>query len=403
MSDKREVERRSFLKMAAATAAVSIMPARTAFGADANSKLRVGLTGCGGRGPWIADLFNKCGKAQVVACHDYFVDRVRAAGKKLNVPEQSQYAGFDGYKQMFDQVDIVAVESPPYFHPEQAVAALEAGKHVYIAKPIAVDVPGCLAIVDAATKNNGKLNCFVDFQTRNNEFFKGAAQRVHDGIIGKPILGHVFYHTGRLGRQARPGSEAARLRNWVFDKALSGDIIVEQNIHVLDVANWYIQNHPIQAVGTGGRKGRVDVGDCWDHFVVAYTYPDDVHVDFSSRQFGDGFDDLCIRLYGETGTVDSHYGGDVKIRGKSAGWAGGNTGDIYQKAAADNVRDVCTAILDGKPFNNAQESANSTLTSILGRMAAYENRLVTWDEMMEKKPKIEANLNLPPEGMEFPG
>jgi predicted dehydrogenase len=188
----------------------------------------------------------------------------------------------------------------------------------------------------------------------------------------------------------------------VFDKALSGDIIVEQNIHVLDVANWYIQNHPIQAMGTGGRKGRVDVGDCWDHFVVAYTYPDDVHVDFSSRQFGDGFDDLCIRLYGETGTVDSHYGGDVKIRGKSAGWAGGETRDIYQRAAADNVRDVCAAILDGKPLNNAEQSANSTLTSILGRMAAYEGRIVTWDEMMEKKPKIEANLSLPPEGMEFP-
>jgi len=402
MARNRGVERRNFLKAAAASAAVAVMPARTAFGADANSKLRVGVIGCGGRGPWIADLFNKSGKAQVIACHDYFIDRARNAGEKLNIPPKSRYAGFEGYKQMFEEVDAVAVESPPYFHPEQAVAALEAGKHVYLAKPIAVDVPGCLAIVNAANKTNGKLSCLVDFQTRNNEFFIGAAQRVHDGMIGKPVLGHVFYHTGRLNPQAEPGSEPARLRNWVFDQVLSGDIIVEQNIHVLDVANWYIQAHPLKAVGVGGRKARVDVGDCWDHFVVAYTYPDDVRVDFSSRQFGHGFDDLCIRLYGTKGTCDSHYGGDVRIRSKSEGWAGGKTPGIFREGAANNIRDFCDAIRDGKPINSAETGANSTMTSILGRTAAYENREVTWDEIVQKKTKLEANLGLPKEGIEFP-
>jgi len=401
--DKREdakVERRTFLKTAAAaTAGLTIVPAASVRGAQANEKLRIGIIGCGGRGTWIGDLFEKNANAKVVAVHDYFKDRAKTAGEKFDVPEKYRYTGLDGYKELLrGKVDAVAVESPPYFHPEQAVAALEAGKHVYLAKPIAVDVPGCMAIVEAAKKVSGKRSILVDFQTRNNEFFKGAAQRVHEGMIGDPVLGHVFYHTGRLGLHAKPGSETARLRNWVFDKALSGDIIVEQNIHVLDVANWYLQSHPVKACGTGGRKARVDVGDCWDHFVVTFWYPNDVIVDFSSRQFGEGFDDLCIRLYGALGTVDSHYGGEVKIRGKKEGWRGGTTEDIYQSGAVNNIKDFCASIVDGKPLNNAEESATSTMTSILGRTAAYGNQAVTWDDMVAANTRLDPKLDLPKDG-----
>jgi len=399
--EETRVERRAFLKVAAATAGLSIVPAKAVRGAEANEKLRIGIIGCGGRGTWIGNLFEKNANAKVVAVHDYFRDKVNAAGAKFEVPEKHRYTGLEGYRELLrDKVDAVAVESPPYFHPEQAVAALEAGKHVYLAKPIAVDVPGCMAIVDAAKKAAGKLSILVDFQTRNNEFFRGAAQRVHEGMIGDPVLGHVFYHTGRLGLHAQPGTEAARLRNWVFDKALSGDIIVEQNIHVIDVANWYLQGHPLKAFGTGGRKARVDVGDCWDHFVVAFTYPKDVTVDFSSRQFGEGFDDLCIRLYGALGTVDSHYGGEVKIRGSKTGWAGGKTDQIYQEGAVNNIKDFCASISDGKPIDNAAESAQSTMTSILGRIAAYENRIVTWDEMIAANVRLDPKLDLPKDGPE---
>ncbi len=396
------IERRAFLKMAAAsTAGLTVLPAGSALGADANSKIEIGIIGCGGRGIWIGNLFEKNANAKVVAVHDYFRDRADAAGEKFGVDKSRRYVGLDGYKELIaGKLDAVAVESPPYFHPEQAVAALNAGKHVYLAKPIAVDVPGCLAIVEAAKKASGKLSCLVDFQTRNNEFFRGAAQRVHEGMIGDPVLGHVFYHTGRLGLHAKPGTETARLRNWVFDKALSGDIIVEQNIHVLDVANWYLQGHPTKAFGTGGRKARVDVGDCWDHFVVAFTYPNDVTVDFSSRQFGEGFDDLCIRLYGALGTVDSHYGGEVKIRGSKQGWAGGKTDQIYEQGAVNNIKDFCASIADGKPICNAEESAQSTMTCVLGRIAAYENRMVTWDEMLAANTRLDPKLDLPKDGPE---
>jgi predicted dehydrogenase len=216
--------------------------------------------------------------------------------------------------------------------------------------------------------------------------------------MGKPVCGQAYYYAGRLGIHAKPGTETARLRNWVFDIALSGDIIVEQNIHALDVANWFLRGHPVKARGTGGRKARTDVGDCWDHFVVTYWYPDDVLLDFSSGQFTQRYDDICCRVYGTLGTFDSHYGGNVNILAKTGGYRGGLTGGIYKEGAVANIKTFAEAVLSGKPINNAEESANSTMTAILGRTAAYTGNLVTWDDMIKKNEKLDAHLNLPPDG-----
>lgn len=393
-------ERRDFLKTAAAAAATfSILPARTVFGLDANNRVEIGIAGCGGRGSWIGRLFEEHGNAKVVAVHDYFKDRTDQAREMFSLGAERCYNDLGGYHELVGgALDAVAVESPPYFHPEQAVATLDAGKHLYLAKPIAVDVPGCMAIVDAAKRNSGKLSAWVDFQTRANESFQGAAERVHQGFIGKPVSGQFYYYCGRLNIKTRPGSETARMRNWVFEIALSGDIIVEQNIHVLDVANWYLQGHPLKASGKGGRKARTDVGDCWDHFVVTYTYPDDVLVDFSSGQFTYGYDDLCMRLYGTEGTVDSHYGGEVTIRGKNKSWEGDKTSTIYESGAIANIKKFCDSVRNSAPIDNTLESANSTMTSILGRMAAYTGKEITWDEMVNANEKLDPKLNLPADG-----
>lgn len=394
-----KMKRRHFLKAAASTtAAFTIMSTRTALGTDANSKIELGLIGCGGRGKWIADLFEKNAPFKITAVHDYFRDRADDAGTAFNVEASRRHVGLEGYRALIaGKVDAIAVESPPYFHPEQAVAGLEAGKHVYLAKPIAVDAPGCMDIVHAAEKA-AKCCCLVDFQTRKNAFYQGAVQRLQDGIIGKPIVGQAFYQTGALGLHANPGTETARLRNWVFDKALSGDIIVEQNIHALDVANWFLQSHPIKAVGTGGRKVRTQVGDCWDYFVVTFHYADGTIIDFSSKQFGDGFDDICVRLYCETGTVETHYGGEVRIRGSKAGWAGGKTENLYAEGAISNIKDFAQAILSGNAVQNAQESANSTMTCVLGRLAAYTGETATWEQMVAAAERLDPKLNLPPDG-----
>ncbi len=394
------IARRDFMKTAAVTAAGwTIVPAATVRGTQANSKLQLGVIGSGGRGRFIARLFEQHTATKVVALHDYFADRVDKLGTELSVPQDARFTGLDGYRSLLERsVDAVAVESPPYFHPEQAVAALKAGKHVYLAKPLAVDVAGCQAIERAASARAPGQQVLVDFQTRRDPLFREAITRVHRGDIGQLALGHVYYHAGRLTPQASGTSQTARLRNWVFDKALSGDIIVEQNIHVIDVANWYLRAHPLSADGTGGRKVRVDVGDCWDHFVVRYTYPDDVLVDFSSAQFTKGYDDLRIRVYGALGTVDSAYEGDVRITG-DAPWPGGNTKGLYQSGAIGNIQDFHAAVTGGPALaDTLTPSIESNLAAILGRMAAYAKRPVTWDEMTRDTEPIDPKLQLPPDG-----
>jgi predicted dehydrogenase len=188
-------------------------------------------------------------------------------------------------------------------------------------------------------------------------------------------------------------SAEARLHNWVFDKRLSGDIIVEQNIHVLDVANWYASSTPVRAFGTGGRKARIDVGDCWDHFLVTYWYPGDVKVDFSSNQFLKGFHDMCIRFYGTAGTMEAHYGGAVRMTGDKQ-WTGTEKDDTGNGGAVANVKAFVESIRTGNYVNNAAVSAKSNLTAVLGRMAAYRGGTFTWDEMMRSNETYEANLRL---------
>lgn len=395
--------RRRFLAATTATGLAAV--ASSAVGAgSANSKIELGLIGCGGRGRWIANLFHENGNARIVALHDYFQDRAQRVGDQLQVAPSRRYTGLDGYLRLVeDRVDGVIIESPPYFHPEQAVAALAHGKHVYLAKPIAVDVPGALAIVAAADRVKDKLSCWVDFQTRVDPFYQGAAQELFAGLIGKPFLVQACYLTGRLGLQAHPGTEMARLRNWVFDKALSGDIIVEQNIHTLDVVNWFLRAHPVRAAGTGGRTVRTDVGDCWDHFVCTFWYPGDVRVSFCSKQAGFGAEDIGVTVFCESGTLESHYGGPTHIRGQHGSYPGGASPDIYREGAVRNIKLFLEALAAGKPIQNAQESANSTITSILGRTAAYTGDVVTWDQVIKANQKLEANLSLPPDGPNWTG
>jgi len=383
--------RRAFLA-GAAGAALTVLKPGAARGVDANGKLELGIIGCGGRGIWIGKLFEQHSQTKVVAVADYFQDRVDAAAKQFGVETARCYTGLSGYRRLLEsKLDAVAIETPPYFHPEQAAAAVDAGKHVFLAKPIAVDVPGCQSILECGRKARGRLSLLVDFQTRSNPAFREAARRVHEGAIGRPVCGQCFYQTRRIRIKTEPGTQEARLRNWPFDIALSGDIIVEQNIHVLDVAAWLLDAHPVRAYGTGGRKVRTDVGDCWDHFVVTYWFPGDVIIDFSSSQFLKGFHDMCVRVYGSEGTVDTHYGGEVWIRNGEK-WDGGETTRIFQEGAINNIKDFWASIDTGEYLDNTAESVRSNLTAILGRTAAYEGRLVTWDEMLQGNAKADGKL-----------
>jgi predicted dehydrogenase len=392
----------------AAGAGVLILKPQTVFGSQANSAVEVGVAGVGGRGNWIGNFFVEQAGARVVALADVFHDRLETGRSKFGVAPSRVYRGVESYRELAaSRLDAVVVESPPYYHPEHVAAAVAAGKHVFLAKPVAVDVPGCRSIRESGERAKGKVSFLVDFQTRARPAFQEAAARVHRGEIGVPVLGHVYYHGSGGDPVPKPGwsRDEARLRLWPRDRVLSGDIIVEQNIHAIDVANWFLQGPPYKACGTGGRKVRMKFGDCWDYFIVKFWYPNDVSVDFSSVQFAKGYYDICVRVYGSAGTVESHYGlgprfgvdprndGYVAITGENK-WKGADRDDTFTAGAVDNVRNFIDSIRTGKYLNNAAESVDSNLACILGRMAAYRGGTATWDEMMELNIKLDAGLSI---------
>ncbi|MCY3021710.1 MAG: Gfo/Idh/MocA family oxidoreductase [Planctomycetota bacterium] len=389
--------RRDFLAAAGAAAvSVTILSPKTVRGAEANSKIELGLIGCGGRGNWIADLFTKHGGFKFVAGADYFEDKAKGFGDRLQIEASRRYSGLNGYKKLLEgKLDAVVVESPPFFHPEHAAAGAEAGKHVYVAKPIAVDVPGCLLHAEAGKKaTEKKLVYLVDFQTRANALYQEAIKRVHNGDLGKLVNGEAVYYCGDTwGNPDYNNTNAEeRLRHWGVDKVLSGDIITEQNIHALDVATWVIDEAPLRAIGSYGRKARSGSGDVNDHFGAVYNFPNDVVLMFSSKQYGQGYDDIGCRMFGARGTIDTHYGGGVSIRGAVA-YKGGNTGNIFTDGVVTNIATFHDCITN-KKFENTTvaPSVRSNLTTVLGRTACYKGTAVTWDEMMKANEKLEFDM-----------
>jgi myo-inositol 2-dehydrogenase/D-chiro-inositol 1-dehydrogenase len=394
-----ETTRREFLATAALVSGPLLVSPKTAFGTEANSRVTIGAIGCGGRGTWIANLFQQHGGYQVAAAADYFQDKVDDYGTKIQVPADKRYTGLSGYKRILESnVDAVLIESPPYFHPRQAADAVDAGKHVYLAKPIAVDVPGCRTVEASGRKATETKRVFlVDFQTRTDPFYKEAIKRTQYGDIGRIVSAEATYFCGPTwGDQAKwlkekPADPDMRLRAWGLDRALSGDVITEQNIHALDVATWALDAAPVSAVGTGGRKART-AGTCWDCFSVTYVFPQDVVVSFSSKQFGDGWDDICCRVYGTDGTLDTHYFGEVSIKGKLP-YKGGKIPNLYPDGAIANIATFHESVTKGDFANpTVAASVRSNLTTILGRTAAWRGAKVTWDEMMAAAELLEADL-----------
>jgi len=285
------------------------------------------------------------------------------------------------------------VETPPYFHPEHAAAAVAAGKHVYVAKPLAVDVPGCHSIAESGRKaTQNKLVFFVDFQTRAMPSYQEVLSRVHKGDIGKLVNIYAEYQTNLMfeDRDAElrksPQNPEVRLRTWGIDRVLSGDVITEQNIHALDVATWFANANPVRAYGTGGRA-RPFLGDCWDHFCVLFFFPEDLVVTFTAKQVGFGFDDIMVRAHGTTGTAETNYGGKCWLRSHDDVFEGA-TNNIYQVGVERNIATFHESITKGDCVNaTVAPSVRSNLTTILGRTAAYKKTEVTWDAMMKANEK----------------
>src|ERR1700756_2613898 len=292
-----KVDRRKFIELAATTAGVMFIKPSLVRGTAANSAVRVGLLGCGGRGTEDATNLIDTGNARGVALGDLFGDQLYTAHAHFDQIQQAKgYAAIDtsqlflgphAYERIADskEVDAIVIATPPYYHPQHLEAVVVAGKHVYLEKPVAVDVPGALRVMEIGKRAAGKLSLDVGFQIRDCPPFVELVRRIHGGALGSIVCGEAHYLTGYIDRPQWPKAspEEVRLRNWVRDRALSGDIIVEQNIHVIDICNWVLQSHPLKASAAGGRMGRPpDDGDAWGNYHVLLQYPGNVDVTFSS-------------------------------------------------------------------------------------------------------------------------
>jgi len=401
--DGSAMSRRSFLGTSAAAASFTMLNADALSGTNASSKINLGLIGCGNRGKWIANLFKQNGGYNLYAGADYFQDRVDEYGEKFDVTSERRFTGLHGYRRLLEtDVDAVAIESPPYFHPRQALDAIEAGVHAYVAKPIAVDPPGCRTIGEAGEKAQGELCLLVDFQTRANEYFIEAIKRVHDGDLGEIAFGEAWYHAGdpfgRMYKWVEDGDVDAedRLRAWGIYQSLSGDIITEQNVHTLDVMSWIMNEPPLRASGDGNQVNR-PYGDCYDNFQALFEYPDDVSITFSSRQlqaWGTQPAGIRNRMFGTNGVLETRYGGDVRILAdQDAFYKGGNTGDIFKQGAVNNIEAFRKNIENGNFENPTVEpSIRSTLVTFLARRAAYTGNTVTWQDIVSSNERMQPEL-----------
>jgi predicted dehydrogenase len=393
------IGRRTLLRRAGAGALWS-----AATGLAAQPRVRLGLVGCGGRGRYVAGIMVEAG-AQVVAMADLFADRIASAKAHVDAILQQQglppvaadrlYRGPDSPARLaHSDLDAILIAITPHYYPQVLATVAEAGKHIYCEKPVATDVAGCHKVVEIGRKVDGKITFHVGLQLRYAPSLQELVRRVHAGAIGDIVAGeaYFYYYGGNRQTPKGVGPDEARLRTWGGDRVLSGDIIVEQNVHSIDKVNWVMRGHPIAVEATGGRGVRSDAGDVWDHFEAILHYPRNVPISFRSTQFLKGWSDVGERFFGAKGVTEAHYEGPVRILGANpwdAGVKGTRTGTEAAKAQAF-LEDIRT----GKLRNESFQGAESTLSAILVRTAAYSARTATWDEVVSSNAKWDANIDL---------
>src|SRR5262249_55894557 len=420
-----ELDRRKFLGLAATTAGAMFIKPELVFGTAANSAIRVGLLGCGGRGTENAKTLIETGSARVTALADLFQDQLDTARARLDEIQQAKgYATLDAgqlfrgpksYQQIpaSKEVDAVIIATPPYFHPQHLEAAVASSKHIYLEKPVAVDVPGALKVAELGKRAQGKLSFDVGFQIRDCPPFVELVKRIHGGGLGRIVCAEAHYLTGYLDSPPRPNASPMelRIRNWKYDRALSGDIILEQNIHVIDICNWILQTHPLKATANGDRKGRPEGdGDVYGNYHVLFQYPNDVDVTFTSTQFAKGWWDVTERFFGTKGTSQSPYIGPLGIWGDEPWqWTSpgssttepqafsstGNFSSNLQFADSEKKKAFVESITSGNFHNQADQGVESVISCIMARQSAYKKREFNWEQTMKLKevydPKIDLN------------
>ena len=406
------LSRRAFIKTSAALGAATWASGTSRMYASGSDKIRLGLIGCGGRGTYdTTNCLNCAENVELVAMGDLFRDRIENSrnrltqklGEKVKVSDDTCFVGWDAHKKVLDcDVDLVILTEPPHFRPWHLRAAVEAGKHVFMEKPVAVDPVGVRSVIESSQLADQKnLTIVAGTQSRRMAHLIEGMKRIHNGDIGRIVGGQCL----RIGGGMLTWSEATRqrrpdwsdmewhLRRWLFLTWLSGDFIVEMHVHNLDRMNWAMDAHPVQCIALGGRQARTspEYGNIYDHISVEYEYPDGVRIEYMGSQIDKMTYRQDARVIGTKGRAYTHEGDFIIDGPKPFKYDGPSPSPVIQQHA-----DQIGAIRAGKHLNEGRRIAESTMTCIMGRMSAYTGRALKWDWAMKA-----SKLDLTPPNYEF--
>jgi len=396
MTDQSNFTRRDFLRtsVAAGAAAATLASMGTNFAwAQGQHRLKVGLVGCGGRGTGAArDSIKASPLVDIVAMGDLFKDRLDTSrqalakeGAQFKVADDKCFVGFDAYRKVIDcDLDYVILTTPPGFRPDHFAYAIEKGRHVFAEKPVAVDPAGVRSVIETSEIAKAKsLGVVTGTLFRHHTTHRDAIKEIHDGVYGDIVAGHSYYNVGYLWnkpREAQWSDVEYQIRNWLYYTWLSGDHIVEQNVHRIDIMNWVMNGPPVKVYGMGGRQVRTqpEYGNIYDHFAVEYEYKNGVKIMNQCRQI-DGTDSRVTEYFvGTKGVVEPSKGTKAAIasRAKPEKW---------EVAYVREHKDLIDSIRSGKPLNEGRQIAESSMTAIMGRMSAYTGKEITWEQAMNSK------------------
>jgi myo-inositol 2-dehydrogenase / D-chiro-inositol 1-dehydrogenase len=417
------VSRRNFLKQTSLVTAGSLVAIESPFvlttHAQSDQPIRIGLIGCGGRGTGAAldalgaatnVIYPKAGyhtedvsqdtavsekNVKIVALADAFPDRLERCRTqfrklKMEIPDEACFVGFDAYKKLLAMPDInyVILAQPPHFRPAHLKAAIEAGKNVFMEKPVAVDAPGVRMVIEAGElAKQKKLGIGAGTQRRHLFSYRETIQRLRDGAVGELLYGCAYWNGGVIwviDHKPEMTDMEWQLRNWNYFTWLGGDHIVEQHVHNLDVMNWVLGTHPVSAYAMGGRQARPnkDYGHIYDHFAVEYEYPNGVKMFSQCRQIDD-----CTSRVGElvVGTKgSSNCQNFIQVKGGDSWRFPGKDPNAYRQEHVNLIN----SIRAGTPINEARTIAESTMTGIIGRESAYSGQLIKWDDAYKSEAKL---------------
>jgi myo-inositol 2-dehydrogenase/D-chiro-inositol 1-dehydrogenase len=390
-SSRRDFIRTSTAAVVGGTLASTVrVPGAWAAGSD---EIRVGVVGCGGRGTGAVDnVLEAAQGVRLVAVGDLFADRVASClaglqkhGEKAAVPQDRQFVGWQAFEQVIaSDANYIILASPPGFRPAHLKAAVAAGKHIFTEKPVAVDVAGYRTVLEAYEESRRKgLGIAAGTQRRHHAAYLEAMRRVHDGAIGEIVAARAYWNQGGLWvkpRQPEWTDMEYQVRNWLYYTWLSGDHIVEQHVHNIDVVNWAVGAIPVKVVGVGGRQARTEpeYGHIYDHFGLDYEYSNGMHMMSMCRQQQGTPGQVAEALVGTHGSLYTQDGRMYEISGPNAWrWEGEYTSPYVQEHV-----NLIASIRGGAPINELKQVADSTFTAIAGRHAAYTGKVISFDQLM---------------------